>query len=361
MKSAALLADVAQRNPDHPAAAHFTIHSFDDPEHAPLALKAADLYARIAPEAPHALHMPTHIYIQLGMWDRVVASNEAAYAAAEKWVQRKGLSLSKRDFHSLEWCQYGALQLGQYDKARDLVPLATEVAAQTGDTRAQGSAANLRARYVVESRRYEDMPLPEAPPVTAPASARGSAAYGWRANQLLAAGLSAAHLGNHAKAEEAARRLEALAQERKDAGNAYEAQPIAIMAAEVLGLSKFLSGEKALGLERLAAAAQLEERLDPPNGPAYPLKPSHELYAEALLLAGRAPEAQKAFEIALSRMPRRSLSELGLARAAAATGDTETAAEAYGILATTWAAADPGRDLDEVRGFRAEKRVASQP
>ena len=361
MKSAALLADVQQRNPNHPAAAHFTIHSFDDPEHAPLSLRAADLYSQIAPEAPHALHMPTHIYIQLGMWDRVVASNEAAYGASVKWVERKGLSLAKRDFHSLEWGQYGTLQLGQYAKARDMVPLAEAVAAQTGDARALSYAATMRARYVVESRRWEDLPLPEAPSAAATAGARTTAVYGSRANQLVAAGLSAAHLGNHAKAEDAAQRLLALAQIRKDAGSAYDAQPIEIMAAEVLGLSTFLKGDKQAGLEQLAAAAQLEERLDPPNGPTYPIKPAHELYAEALLEAGRGREAQLAFETTLSRMPRRSLSLLGLARAALASGDLETAAEAYGQLSSTWATADPGREVDEVKGFRPARRVTAQP
>ena len=361
MRSAAILADVQQRNPKHPAAAHFTIHAFDDPEHAPLSLKAADLYAQIAPEAPHALHMPTHIYIQLGMWDRVLASNEAAYAASVKWVERKNLSLSKRDFHSLEWGQYGALQLGQYAKARDMVPLVEAVAAQTQDARAQGYVATLRARYVVESRRWEDLPLPELPSAAAAAGSRTMAVYGSRANQLVAAGLSAAQLGDHAKAQEAARLLRTLAQTRKDAGSAYDAQPIEIMAAQVEGLSQFLTGRTQEGLERLEAAAQLEERLDPPNGPAYPIKPSHELYAEVLLLAGRGREAQQAFETSLSRTPRRSLSLLGLARAALASGDPETAAEAFGQLATTWAAADPGRELDEVRGFRPVRRAAAQP
>jgi tetratricopeptide (TPR) repeat protein len=350
MKSAAILADVQQRNPMHPGAAHFTIHSFDDPEHAPLGLRAADVYAQIAPEAPHALHMPTHIYVQLGMWDRVLASNEAAYAASVKWVERKGLSHTKRDFHSLEWREYGALQLGQYDKARDLVPLAEEVAAQTGDGRTQVYAASMRARYLLESRRYEDLPLPELP--TAPVTgARAHGVYGTLNNQLAVAGLSAAHLGQYDKAEEAARRLRSVAQMRKDGGtSAYDVQPIEITAVEIEGLARFLKGDTQGGLERLLAATQLEEAMDPPSGPPSPIKPAPELYGEALLQAGKGREAQKAFETSLQRMPRRSLSLLGLARAAVASGDEETAAEAYGQLATFWAAADPSRERDEVRG-----------
>ena len=358
MKSAALLADVQQRNPLHPGAAHFTIHSFDDPEHAPLGLRSADVYAQIAPEAPHALHMPTHIYVQLGMWERVLASNEAAYAASVKWVERKGLSLTKRDFHSLEWREYGALQLGQYDKARDLVPLAEEVAAQTGDGRTQVYAASMRARYVLESRRYEDLPLPELPttPVT---GARAYGVNGTLNNQLTVAGLSAAYLGLYDKAEEAARRLHALAQMRKDTGaSAYDVQPLEITATEIEGLARFRKGDTPGGLERLLAATRLEEGMDPPSGPTSPIKPAHELYGEALLQAGKGPEAQKAFETALQRMPRRSLSLLGLARAAVASGDEETAADAYGQLTTFWAAADPSRERDEVRGYRPVRHAA---
>ena len=359
MKSAAILADVQQRNPMHPGAAHFTIHSFDDPEHAPLGLRAADLYAQIAPEAPHALHMPTHIYVQLGMWDRVLASNEAAYAASAKWVERKGLSLSNLDFHSLAWGQYAALQLGQYDKARDLVPHAEEVAAQTGSGQKQVYAAGMRARYVLESRRYEDLPLPDLP--TAPVTAsRAHGVYGTLANQLVAAGMSAAHLGQYDKAEEAARRLLALAKLRRDGGaGPDDVKPMEITAAEVEGLARFLKGDTQGGLERLLAAAQGEEGMDPPSGPASPIIPAHELYGEALLQAGRGREAQKAFETALQRMPRRSLSLLGLARAAHAIADEETAADAYGQLATSWAAADPSRERDEVRGFRPPVRHAA--
>jgi len=99
--------------------------------------------------------------------------------------------------------------------------------------------------------------------------------------------------------------------------------------------------------------------MDPPSGPPAPIKPAPELYGEALLQAGKGREAQKAFETALQRMPRRSLSLLGLARAAVASGDEETAADAYGQLTTSWAAADPSRERDEVRGFRPVRRAAA--
>jgi hypothetical protein len=355
MRSAAILADLERRHPRHPGVAHFTIHSFDDPEHAPLALRAADLYAQIAPEAPHALHMPTHIYIQLGLWDRVLSSNDAAFAASVKWVERKGLSRTKHDFHSLEWGQYGALQLGRHARAREMTPLAEQVAAETGDARVQGYASALRARAVVESRQWADLPLPEVDPAALSAAARPGVAYAGRANELSAAGLSAAELGNHAKAAEAAARLAALAQARQAGGPGYEARPLQIMAAQVRGLSAFRRGDTAAGLEALAEAAREEGRLDPPSGPAFPLKPSHELLAECLLAAGRSDEARQAFETTLARHPRRSASVLGLARAARAAGDDATADEAYGQLQAIWASADPTREVDEVRGYRSAR------
>src|ERR1043165_5784096 len=99
----AIALDVYQKNPDHPGAAHYIIHAFDDPEHAILALPAARRYALIAPEASHARHMPSHIFVQLGMWPEAVQSNEAAWAASDTWVKRKKLDVSYHDYHSLSW------------------------------------------------------------------------------------------------------------------------------------------------------------------------------------------------------------------------------------------------------------------
>ena len=102
-------------------AAHYIIHAFDDPDHAILALPAARRYAEIAPEAHHARHMPSHIFLQLGMWPEAAASNEAARESSDAWMKRKKLSLSVRDYHSLHWLLYCYLQQGRYSQAEQLL------------------------------------------------------------------------------------------------------------------------------------------------------------------------------------------------------------------------------------------------
>ena len=140
MQAAALAQDVFQRHPQHPGAAHFIIHSFDDPDHAILALPAARAYSKIAPAAAHALHMPSHIFVQLGLWDDVVASNIVAYKAADDLATRMNLPRGREDFHTLSWLQYAYLQLGKFDDAARALATGKAVAAGRGD-RAMGEAA----------------------------------------------------------------------------------------------------------------------------------------------------------------------------------------------------------------------------
>src|SRR5262249_32809382 len=121
MQAAALVLDVFQRHPQHPGAAHFIIHAFDDPDHAILALTAARAYSKIAPSAAHALHMPSHIFVQLGMWDDVIASNVVAYKAAVDLADKKNLPRGREDFHTLGWLQYAYLQEGKFDEAQKCV------------------------------------------------------------------------------------------------------------------------------------------------------------------------------------------------------------------------------------------------
>ncbi|MDX1629042.1 MAG: hypothetical protein R3345_10115 [Fulvivirga sp.] len=120
-KSSDIAAGIIEENPTHPGALHYMIHANDNPKFAKVAIHAADQYAKVAPDATHALHMPSHIYVALGMWNEVVSSNEASYQASLNRVERKNLDGTERGYHSMAWLHYGYLQQGRYDKAAELL------------------------------------------------------------------------------------------------------------------------------------------------------------------------------------------------------------------------------------------------
>jgi tetratricopeptide (TPR) repeat protein len=156
-QAGAIALAVYEKNPNHPGAAHYIIHAFDDPEHAILALPAARRYADIAPEAHHARHMPSHIFLQLGMWPEAAASNESAWESSDNWMKRKKLSLNVRDYHSLHWLLYAYLQQGRYSKAEQLLKLMKQVMSEsTYDNKLrpdyyENNYANMAAAFIVET------------------------------------------------------------------------------------------------------------------------------------------------------------------------------------------------------------------
>ena len=342
MKAGAIVSRLFRDKPNHPGAAHYVIHSFDDPEHAPLALEAANRYAEIAPEAHHAQHMPSHIFVQHGMWDRVSKSNEVAYRASAKWVADKNLSITKRDYHSLEWKAYADLQRGVYGPVLGAIEVVEEAAEETDSMRLRRIAASMVARHAIDTGRFDAISLPEGETDTS--------RYNSTANLLLAAGMKAAAAQDAAGADEAANRLRALAESREEAGESYQADSVRIMQHEVEALAASVRGETKSALKHAAMATEIEEGQDPPSGPTYPIKPSHELQGELLLAAGKAEKARAAFETSLSRTPNRTASLLGLARASAALGDDAGARRAYATLETFLTDADGDVPfLDEVR------------
>ena len=157
--AASIAMSVMDENKTHPGAAHFTIHSLDDPEHAILALAAAKVYADIAQSSAHALHMPSHIFLQLGMWERVVNSNIESYASAvshtkkliESGAKNIGTSMvGGEDFHSLSWLAYANLMLGHYDRAKEnLVMAKTAMEANPNNMRAQNGYYTMLARHAI--------------------------------------------------------------------------------------------------------------------------------------------------------------------------------------------------------------------
>jgi tetratricopeptide (TPR) repeat protein len=342
----AIALDVYQKNPDHPGAAHYIIHAFDDPEHAILALPAARRYAEIAPEAHHARHMPAHIFLQLGMWPEAAASNESAWAVSDAWVKRKGLPLSSRDYHSLHWLTYVYLQQGRYKKAEELLPMNRK------DTAARYSP-DVTAAFIVETERWDltSKYFPEGE--TEKGEMGGHASHnaaapmqpGQRSQSLptFIRGLAAAKTGS----PETARFIAELQTARKQQGDAYSARAAEIKELEVSAVlaAKKQQYDEAIGL--MKRATSIEEEMSPPSGPPSLIKPSHELFGEILLEANRPKEAAVQFGTALLRQPNRARSLLGAARAAAKSGDTKTAVEAYSRLQRQWNQADA--DLPELR------------
>ena len=342
MKAGAIVTDLFQREPNHPGAAHYVIHSFDDPEHAPLALEAANRYAEIAPEAHHAQHMPSHIFVQHGMWNRVSKSNDVAYNASAKWVDRKNLSITKRDYHSLEWKAYADLQRGVYGDVVNAIAIVDAAVAETDDNRLRRISASMVARHAIETGRYDAISLPKGDVDTS--------RYNSTANLLLAAGMKAFVEEDAAGATAAAKQLQALADKRAEDGEDYQADSVRIQQHEVEALAAQIAGDTEGALKHAKAATKIEETQDPPSGPTYPMKPSHELYGELLLAAGKAEKARAQFETSLTRTPNRTASLLGLARAATALGDEDAANRAYATLQTFLTEADSDvAFLDEVR------------
>lgn len=369
MKAGAIALEVYQKNPQHPGAAHYVIHSFDDPEHAILALPAARLYANIAPAAPHAQHMPAHIFLQLGMWPEAAKSNETAWAASDEWVKHKNLALSLRDYHSHHWLTYVYTQQGRYAKAEELVNRLRQTRQQHGADSVRFYDASL-ALFIVETERWDLAAQLFAEQTTAPTSADEHAGHhaaaapanpaylmpGRRATSLplFVRAQAAASTG----APEAERLLAEMRAQRRQSDNAYGAKALEILELEVAALlsaNKKNFDEAIIVLKR---ATSLEEEQSPPSGPPSLLKPSHELLGEILLRAGKPKEAAGAFATALARQPNRARSLLGTARAAAASGDPATAARAYTDLLHVWQQADATLpELREAREFLAQAKL----
>jgi tetratricopeptide (TPR) repeat protein len=358
LKAGAIVMGVLKKNHEHPGAAHYALHAFDDGEHAAMGLHAARTYARIAPASSHARHMPSHVFLPLGMWDEAAASDESSFAASMDRVKRLGLSIAQADFHSLSWLHYEYLQQGRFAKARETMAIVeraiaspappapaahpahveSEIGRGYGSLSLKSELASMRARQVVESGAWIDM--------------KGRGSFD-NIDELFALGEAAVRLGDLARAEAAVEHLATAAKTVPDA----DARGIAaIMGAELDGLLRVARGDRAGGLAALERAAALEAKRPRPIARPYPIKPAGELHAEALLDAGDAAAAVAEFQKALTRTPRRAASLLGLARAYEKARRRADAAKAAREFLAVWHLADATRpELTEAR------QIAKQP
>jgi hypothetical protein len=373
-QAGAIALDVYQKNPNHPGAAHYIIHAFDDPDHAILALPAARRYADIAPEAHHARHMPSHIFLQLGMWPEAAASNLAAWESSDAWMKRKKLPLSVRDYHSLHWLLYVYLQQGRYNQAEQLLTLMKKVMSEsTYDNKLrpayyENNYANMAAAFVVETERWnlaaELFPESNAAPATSEQSATNAnqGSHGGHSAAQSAATVRASSVNltlpffvrglaaavNGAAIEQSVTGLEALRSDKIPGSGSV----LTIRELEISALSASMKKDHGKAIELMTKATLLEEQMSPPYGPPNLIKPTHELFGEILLRAGKPAEAAEQFKVSLLRQPNRARSLLGAARAAAQTGNQSGALTAYATLIEQWKQADDGLlELREARDY----------
>ena len=366
LKAGEICLAVLKKNPEHPGANHYALHAFDDGEHAARALQAAKTYARIAPASSHARHMPSHVFLPLGMWDEAAASDESAFAASVAMAKRKGLSASQYDFHALSWLHYEYLQQGRFAKAREaMAEVQRAIAGAGGAGRAGGAGAevvsgfsqtqhqheseigkgydatslkselaSMKARMVVESGDWSPM--------------KGQGNFD-NIDELFALGMASIPLRDPGRADAALEQLIAASKSVPDRDAREVAQ---IMAVEIEGLIKLGRNDRAGALASLARAAQLEAQRPRPIARPYPIKPAGELYGEILLGTGDIAGAMAQFKAALVRTPGRAQSLLGLARAVSVNGPTPVAVKAAKDFLAAWHLADKDRpELAEMRAL----------
>jgi tetratricopeptide (TPR) repeat protein len=341
MSAAAIAEEVFAANPRHPGAAHYLIHSYDDPIHAPLGLRAARTYARIAPAASHAQHMISHIYVALGWWEDSVQSNVNAVDVSIERRKRKRLGPDAVNYHALQWLVYSYLQLGRFDEARAAMDRMAAYAEESGSGRAQWHRAAVRAAWIVETSGRDAPPEIESEK----AQVTGAAA------DAFATGYAAILRGDRETAERAAARL--ADRHAVAAGGPLCHQTglytdvskgdlvvVAVLRDLLRARIEVAAGHTTSALELFDAATAAEDALPVDFGPPAIVKPSHELYGDVLLELGRPADARAQYEKALARAPRRSLALAGLARASKALEDKAALGDACDQLARNYQRAD---------------------
>jgi hypothetical protein len=340
-KAGAILNRVLPAQPDHPGVAHYLIHSFDYPQLAELALPAARSYSKIAESSPHALHMPSHIFVRLGLWDDSIRANEDSAAAARAHVQKTLPGARSFDeLHAVDYLAYAFLQEGRDVKAREMLEIVRTVERLDNPNFAAAYAlAAVPARYALERGRWAEAAALEVAPTTFPWAKFPFA----EAITHFARAVGAARSGEAAKARQAVERLEALQQAAVDAKIPYWPGQIEIQQRAAAGWLARAEGRSEDARRLLKESVDLEAATD--KHPVTPgvVVPARELYADLLMELGRPAEALAEYEASLAVAPNRSYPLAGAVRAADAAGQSGKARALYATLEKVTARSDGAR------------------
>jgi tetratricopeptide (TPR) repeat protein len=341
LKGAAILEKIWTRQPDHPGIAHYLIHLYDTPALADKGLAAARRYAKVAPAAAHAQHMPSHIFTRLGYWQESIASNVVSQRVAKE----------SGDFHdqlhSMDYLVYAYLQLGQDKKAKAVIDEMNAVAGFT-ETFLPGpyALAVSPARYTVERAEWKaaaelqvrPSPLPQVQAIT-----------------YFARALGASRSGDPTAAKVDIAKIAELRDKLREAKDAYWSEQVDIQWQVATAWVLYAEGKYDDALKAMSAAADAEDRTEKhPVTPGVP-EPARELYGVMLLERGMAKEALVAFEATLKKEPNRLDAYVGAAKAAERSGNSAKAREYFGKVIAIAGDADTTRiEVADARVFLAK-------
>jgi tetratricopeptide (TPR) repeat protein len=346
LKAGAILESLFAQEPEHPGLAHYIIHTYDVPPLAARALPAAQRYSKIAPDAPHALHMPSHTFTRVGYWQDSIDSNLAASAAARREGQ------TGEELHALDYQAYAYLQTAQDEAARRLVESLPEIMSRFDpSTVISGAAppsagyfalAAIPARYALERQDWKAAAQLEVRETPFPYT---------EAMTYFARGLAAAHLGDIANARASCEALTKIHGRLTKSNEGYWAEQVEVQQRAVSAWTALAEGRTDGALHEMESAAEQEDSTEKSAVTPGPLTPLRELLGEMLLQMNRPGQALEEFEATLKREPNRFRALYGAARAAQLKGDREVSRRYFRELLKVCEHADkPGRkELAEAR------------
>ncbi len=353
-KAGEILERLYTEQANHPGAAHYIIHSFDSPALASLALPAARNYAKIAPSVPHALHMPSHIFTRLGLWEESIQSNRASAAAAKDYEMKSHMDGAwDQHLHALDYLEYAYLQQGRDFEAKLVVEEISAVQkAMPENLTAAYALASIPARYAIERGHWSEARSLEPHPIDFPWHR-----FPWpEATVHFARALGATRSGDTAGAQRDLEKLESLHNDLVQAKEAYWADQVEILRREAAAWLAHAKGKDEDSLALMHSAAELEDSTD--KHPATPgsIVPARELLGDLLLELHNPAQALGEFEASLRASPNRLNGLYGAARAAELAGDRKKAAEFFGKLAALLDHADGDlAELKDAKAFLANK------
>lgn len=339
-------------NPAHPGALNYMIHLYDDPARAYKGKKAAEQYNKIVTDSRYAQHLPSHIYLAVGNWEKMVKRNEISWNATEEWVKKKKKSLEDRDYHSLWWMQYGYLQQGKYAKALALITDLNYESKYSKSERMRFHLAMMRGHYLIESGKWlGDVPEIEIYTKGFSVSTKNmcffiDAIVAMEKNDLPKVDWYLNQMTDQRTVEQ---NNTSVYNDFRNCGivpivrNTGFEQELNLAEALEWELKALLAMKKneqdeAIGFIKKAIDLESKTRYNP--GPPVVLKPSYEIYGEILLSIGNYQEAIKQFDLSLQGAPNRSLSMLGKYKALKNLGEHQKAAQIKEMLLMNWKNAD---------------------